>query len=203
MHKDFTKENTKKMSQFSIAYKLTGINESGYSNNKEDAGGETWNGIARNYWKDWEGWRVIDFQKQLPGFPANISSVKDKLAPLEEDFFKVNFWDKCRCGEINNQDIANELYDTAVNFGTQRAISMAQEACNLLNKNGKDYEDIEVDGKIGSKTLSAINNHKYKDALFNTMNILQGEAYIKNCRANPKKEIFFRGWLSRVVIKKI
>ena len=34
--------------------------EGKYSNNKDNPGGETYKGIARNMNKDFEGWRIID-----------------------------------------------------------------------------------------------------------------------------------------------
>ena len=48
------------MAKFQIAEAITGRNEGGYANNSADTGGETYAGIARNYWPKWQGWKYID-----------------------------------------------------------------------------------------------------------------------------------------------
>jgi lysozyme family protein len=38
------------MTDFNQAFKITMNNEGGFSDNVNDRGGETWRGIARNFW---------------------------------------------------------------------------------------------------------------------------------------------------------
>lgn len=183
------------MANFKTAYDKTAAFEGGWVDHPNDKGKETYAGIARAFFPNWKGWAIVDSYKSKPGFPSNLP--KAELAPLVESFFKTNFWDVIRLDEITNQEIAEELYDTGVNFGHSRAIKFAQEACNLLTVNALD-----VDGKIGPKTITAINSYKYPKVLFNLLNVLQAEAYVENCRKNISQEVFLRGWLTRVTILK-
>lgn len=188
------------MANFKIAFEKTLVAEGGYSNHQADAGGETYCGVARKFHPNWSGWVLIDEYKKQPGFPKNIE--KSKLISHIETFYKVNFWDDMRLDEITNQDIAEEIYDTGVNMGPSVSIKLAQEACNLLNRQGKDYPDIEQDGIIGKNTIKTINNHPHPTTLFNLLNFLQAERYINICRKNRSQEVFMRGWLNQRVISK-
>lgn len=189
------------MADFLKAFVITLGNEGGYSNNPSDAGGETYAGISRKFNPNWEGWKIVDRSKVNGQFKPTVSD-KALLDIAVQYFYKNNYWDTIRLSEVNNQDIANELFDTSVNMGSTTGIKLIQEACNLLNNEGKLYPDIDVDGKIGPKTLSTINSHPYPVTLFNLLNILQGEKYVNICRAKPSQEVFMRGWLNRRVITK-
>jgi len=187
------------MANFLKAFSKIMPAEGGYVNHALDRGGETYKGISRNYHGTWPGWILIERYKRLPNFPDNLEesqSLKDHV----QVFYKSNFWDINKLDLIQNQDIAEELFDTGVNMGTKIAAEFLQKAYNLLSKNGVEYDKISVDGIIGNKTLSAINNHKYPKRIFKTLNILQGSRYISICEKDPSQEEFFAGWISRVEI---
>lgn len=187
------------MASFDIAYKITSDHEGLYSNNPNDRGAETYRGISRRYYPTWNGWLIIDRYKRLTGFPSNINDNK----ALEEQvysFYKKNFWDVNKLDQIEDQKIANELYDTGVNMGYRVAAEFLQRSYNLLSKNESSYKKIVVDGAIGSKTLHAINNHTKPDRILKVLNILQGARYISICEKDPDQEVFFAGWISRVLL---
>ena len=188
------------MALFKIGYELTSINEGGYANDADDKGGETYKGISRNSHPNWVGWIAIDsIKKSNPGITkAALNKILAEDLDLQKrvhDFYNAIFWDTLRLDEIFEQDLANELYDTGVNFGGSRAIKMIQEACNLTRS---DIQ-LEVDGKIGSNTIKAINTHPNPKLLFKMTNVLQGEAYIEIWRRDPTQEKFIKGWFNRVV----
>lgn len=185
------------MADFKIAYKITMAHEGGYANNPNDSGGETWKGIARKKHPNWPGWTLVDRAKQ-GDFPTNLTSVPN-LQNLVESFYKIQFWDFLKLDQINNQRIANELFDTSVNMGQGVAGLFIQRALNVSNRNGKDYPDLQVDGNVGSVTVNAVNNHPRPDQLLKLLNTLQGAKYIGICEANPSQEIFMTSWLSRVM----
>jgi len=186
------------MAYFKPAYEKTSLVEKGWVNDPADKGGETYNGIARNYWKDWDGWQIIDFYKQSHTLKRGDVIYNELLDEYIEEFYKDNFWDVNKLNNITDQDIANEVYDTGVNIGPKVASKMLQEALNLLNRNQVDFEDLLVDGDIGLKTLKLVNGFKNKQALLKTLNGLQFCKYVDICRDNPKQERFFNGWLLRV-----
>lgn len=184
------------MADFKTAYKITMTHEGGYANNPADTGGETWKGIARKKHPDWQGWQLIDKAKH-GDFPANLYSIPN-LQNLVESFYKVKFWDYLKLDQVNNQKIANELFDTSVNMGQGIAALFLQRSLNVSNRNGKDYAELQVDGNIGPVTIATLNNHPRPEQVLKLLNTLQGARYISICEANPSQEIFLNSWLSRV-----
>lgn len=192
------------MATIESAFRITAGHEGLYANNPRDTGGETYSGVARKKWPNWQGWPIIDAIKKRVGTDPkaiNREAVKDTtLSKHIKDFYFINFWMPNRLGELNSQAIANELYDTGVNMGTGRAAMFLQEALNLTNNNGVSYPNIEVDGKIGPITLKFANQHPRTELLLKVLNMLQGEFYLKIMRSNPTQEGFANSWFSRVTV---
>lgn len=104
------------MADFVTAFALTMKNEGGYVHDPQDPGGETYKGIARRMNPKWDGWVDVDVLKKEKGFPANL----DGNALLQEKikaFYEANYWDRIRGDEIQNQDVAESIFDFAVNAG--------------------------------------------------------------------------------------
>ncbi len=194
------------MAIFDIAFDKTMKFEGGYSNNPTDYGKETYKGVSRKYHPTWRGWLIIDSYKNKPNFPLNLD--KDaELQKLIRIFYKEEFWDKLLGDQIVEQKLADELFDTAVNMSPNNAIKYLQSALNILNRNKKDYDDIDEDGVIGSSTLSTINAYMSKrkniEVLLTVMNVLQGMRYIEIMKNNPSQEEFAFGWFNdRIIMKK-
>lgn len=192
------------MAKFMEAYGITLIHEGNYSNDSIDVGGETFKGISRKYYPSWSGWEIIGGAKKLASFPACIINDR-KLNTLVKSFYKANYWDRFWGDEISNQEIANELFDTAVNMGVSRAVKFLQAGLNLLNRNQQNYPDITEDGKFGKNTLRTLKVYLLYDNagyLLKIMNVLQGAHYINYMKKSPTQEKFARGWLKRVTISK-
>lgn len=149
------------MADFNAAHAKVMGNEGGYCSNPHDAGGETYKGIARKFWPQWDGWKYVDGVKantvQQPrygttGYRSYVSDLNSRLAGLASlqqavlDFYRVNFWDKYRLSEVKDQGVATWLYDHVVNGGT-RGAEWLQEAVGVT-----------VDGKVGPVTIAAINS---------------------------------------------
>lgn len=181
------------MADFKIAYEITRVIEKGRGTLKHDNGGYTYNGITQKNWPDWEGWTFLATRGTLTENEQKI------IDDMEFKFYQANFWDRIGLSSINNQKIANELYDTGVNAHPRKAIRFLQTALNLLNRNGILYPDIPVDEILGTKTLALTNNHPYPDALLKLLNGLQLSYYIAICEKDPSQEEFLRGWLKRVL----
>ena len=107
------------MARYEIAEAITGRNEGLYANDKDDSGGETYAGIARNHWPKWLGWNRIDFIKANYGKSAatiNSYARHDKeLTKAISSFYKANFWDVNKLDQFVDQQIANTVYDFGVN----------------------------------------------------------------------------------------
>lgn len=132
------------MAKFEIAYKKTNRNEGGWNHTPGDNGGETYCGIARKFWPQWAGWKIVDENKPLKKGEV-INNMQ--LENLKKQFYKVNFWDKIGGDEIEFQDTADTLYDFGVNANYPPSIKNIQKALGLTQS-----------GKITAKLIEAINN---------------------------------------------
>lgn len=171
--------------------------EGGYSNNQADRGGETYRGIARKRHGAWGGWRIIDGYKSFADFKSKLDKDQE-LQNLVDALYKTIFWDELELDKIQNQEVADELFDTSINMGQGIAARFLQEALNLLNKNEASYKDIKVDGKIGPRTIQIANSFNNTKALLKTLNGLQFGRYRNICSEDATQEVFFLGWLNRV-----
>jgi lysozyme family protein len=97
-------------SDFNQAFDRTMKNEGGFVLHtvEGDRGGMTYAGIARNSWPKWSGWAAID-----AGRTPQVQQVKD--------FYIAHFWHEAGCASINDQHVANDVFDFAVNAGTGTA----------------------------------------------------------------------------------
>ena len=176
---------------FKIAFSRTMTHE-GYrveTNNPIDPGGQTYSGISRIYWPDWEGWAFIDAGEHPPN-------------EIVELFYRVNFWNRIQGDTLAAiaLEVAFEIFDTAVNVGVTRAVEFLQTAYNISR--GSYGKDLLIDGRLGPGTISAIGRYiasrpggkeLNEEILLNCMN---GEQYIFY-KANPKHK-YFRGWFTRL-----
>lgn len=120
--------------EFQEAYRKTVKNEGYLSNNKNDRGGMTWKGIARNMHPNWAGWRDIDKILNNGGKVIDIK-VNGYIEKLVQEFYYNEFWKPLRCQEIIVPIKRNKLFDTAVNIGIKNAVKIMQRSM-LLEDNG-------------------------------------------------------------------
>ncbi len=192
------------MADFAIAFDETMLHEGGYVADPDDPGGETYRGVARKFHPQWAGWEVVDELKQRhPGNFPDLLDQDESLQKLVEAFYREFFWAPILGEQLDNQALANELFDTAVNQGVGSAIRYWQEALNLLNRNGRDYPEITVDGRAGEMTLSTTQsflarNQNQPDRLLKVLNLMQGWRYLESARKTPVQRKFLHGWLNRI-----
>jgi len=172
--------------------------EGSYSNNPLDKGGETYKGISRKNYPNWDGWVIIDEYKRAELKFPTILEYSSKLNELVKGFYKESYWNKIKGDEINPK-LAEELFDTSVNMGLGTGVKFLQHALNVLNRDESLYSDIKEDGGFGNATLAALDSYLSIDKvelLIKIMNILQGYRYIQIMDIYPEQEAFARGWLN-------
>ena len=134
--------------EFQEAYRKTVQNEGFLSNHKNDAGGMTWKGIARNMHPNWLGWKEIDEILSKGGTVISIKANGYIETKVQEFYFK-EFWLKSRANEIIVPIVRNKYFDTSVNLGISGAIKVYQRS--LL---------MPVDGKLTDDFIKRLNQLK-------------------------------------------
>lgn len=103
--------------------------EGGYANNPNDRGGETYKGIARKYHSTNYMWTLIDRYKDECKNVINSTFKKkldsDKAIDAEvRRIYKTSYWDKFKLDTIENQKVAEQIFDDAVNRGVSAACKL-------------------------------------------------------------------------------
>lgn len=166
------------MADFSRAQPYILKGEGGYVDDPHDSGGETYRGITRKNFPNWNGWDTVDAYKPLNRGEIINSHILDSSV---NEFYKVHFWDNMRGDGIDSQKVANYLYDWYVNAG-RNAIKELQRVLK-----------VEVDGICGPGTLKAIN--AADDTLLMRLHNARVDFYERI--ATGKNAKFLKGWLNR------
>lgn len=103
-----------------------------------------------------------------------------------ERIFKEGYWNRWKADSIDNQSIANLLVDWVFTSGVY-GIRYPQGVLGVT-----------VDGKVGPKTLAAINNHPDKRKLFQQLWERRKKHFEAIANNNKGKKKFLKGWLRRL-----
>lgn len=172
---------------FELAVAKTLNIEGGYSNHPSDRGGAT-------------NWGITEAVARQFGYTGPM-----KLLPKATalDIYKKLYWDKIGLDWVASVSVALalELFDTGVNMGVSLPVRWLQRTLNALNRRGKDYPDLVVDGSAGGKVKGALEAYfrvrGRKDGeltLIRMMDALQGNRYLEITEARPANEDFMFGW---------
>jgi len=196
------------MSEFPPAFAKTNGNEGGCSFNPKDLGNvvvrgvvtvPTYKGIAPVSNPKWGGWKYIAgciaLLNTMPiyGSDAHVNWVRHLNKKLSEltvlqqlvlELYETNYWKANRLGEINNQAVAEWVYDHVVNAGA-RGVMWIQLAANVT-----------PDGGIGPKSLAAINAADPADLLTRVEDIA-GAYRLDRAHDKPSQIQFLTSWLRR------
>ena len=162
--------------------------EGGYVNDPNDSGGETNFGIT----------------VEVARANGYTGSMRDMPREVAFKIYAAKYWDKVKGDQLVelSEAIAEEVIDTAVNMGPGRAGKFLQRSLNVLDKRGKLYKPVVVDGAIGPGTLHALGmylGHRDAETMVKALNCLQGAYYITLAERREKDEEFVYGWLKNRV----
>lgn len=148
--------------------------EGGYSNHPDDPGGRTIYGISEKSNPDlW-----------VDGPPT--------LEQAQQRYWE-NYWSP-RYEQLTHAPCATELFEAGVLCGRSNAIRFLQRAYNALKL--KTWIPLTVDGRIGPKTIAAVNGlcqkREWAHALYRGQNHFQA-CYLLECN-NPA---MVRGWFAK------
>lgn len=174
------------MADFITAVKQTLKAEGGYVHDPDDPGGETYKGIARTRNSKWPGWVDIDIHKTKPNFPASLEE-NSELQQKVHALYEAQYWDKVCGDDIDDQDIAESIFDFAVNAGPRTSAKLAQLSVGAT-----------ADGVIGPKTLALINKDD-KRAFLATFALAKIGRYVNICENRKESRKYFFGWVRRTL----
>ncbi len=162
--------------------------EGGYGDHPADRGGPT-------------RWGVTQAVARAHGYAGDMRHYPRSLA---EAVYRRIYWLRPGYDRVAERTplIAAELFDTGVNMGPATATGFLQRALNALNRERRDYPDVATDGKLGPRTLAALDGllaHRGRSGervLLKALEALQGERYIHLAERRPANEAFLYGWLA-------
>lgn len=163
------------MTDFDFAIDFVFAVEGYISNHKADAGGYTKYGIA---------------QKSHP----NII-VKNLTLDGAKAIYQKEYWLACRCNEMP-RNVGLYVMDFAVNSGTATAAKALQRCVNFLTS-GKNDAPLVVDGKIGQKTIEAVQKVD-PNALTAALHAHRSTFFINLVKKNSTQRVFLNGWMNRL-----
>ena len=188
------------MADFLIAFREIMLLEGGYANNPGDRGKETYRGVSRAMNPSWSGWVIVDELRHEPRFPKNLDN-NVELQLMVQMFYRLQYWNALWLDKISSQQVANEIFDIAVNMGQRSAAEILQRSVNLMNNNQHLFPNLKVDGRIGTLSAKAVNNicmmKANHDTFLKVLNVFQGWKYISLCEKDETQEEFFIGWMRR------
>lgn len=115
--------------------------EGGYSNDPKDPGGETNHGITK----------TVATQNGYTGAMKDLTQEMASSIYYKDYIEKPGFTPMLTISPV----VTHKLVDAGVNAGPARSSRWFQLSLNSLNRGGKDYPQINVDGKVGAGTIRA------------------------------------------------
>lgn len=162
------------MSSFESAFQRLMREEGiGLSDHKADKGGQTFAGISRKFHPKWEGWKYIDAGETPP-------------TELVRAFYRATFWAPVRGDEIKSQLAAEVLFSQYVNMG-DNAIKLAQAVVGAI-----------ADGKVGPKTLGALNAMN-EERFLDKLCIAMVARYYAIGMKDKTQRVWWPGWFGRAL----
>lgn len=127
-------------------------------------------------------------QKNHPNINVPTLTLEDAI-----QLWKTEYWDKFRLTEINNQLLADAIFDMFFNMSNISAGTTLQLA---LNKCGCQ---VNIDGVMGSETIAAANRVEPVDWLIAQLEVERVKFYLGRVDASPTQLANFRSWIRRTV----
>lgn len=192
------------MADFIRAFKASWVAGEGYTAGLPDI--EIYCGIERRFHPTWKGWPIVDALKFAASDEDELKMTLEQNKKLKgevEEFFKSLYWNRFLGDRIADQEVATELFLSSVELGVGRAVNGLQKSLNALNPGENAYAHVIEDGRLGPRTLSALDTYlKSEDPSFllKAMRIRQALYYINRMKENPGRDAYARVWLGNLVV---
>jgi len=162
--------------------------EGGFVDHPDDRGGAT-------------RWGITEAVARQQGYAG---AMRDLPREMAVEIYRRLYWLKPRFDTLAARmpRLAGEMFDAGVNMGPAVAAGFLQRALAALNRGGRDYPDLPIDGVIGPATLAALDAFARvrgaagQDVLLRAVVALRGERYIALAESRPANKAFVYGWLA-------
>jgi lysozyme family protein len=155
-------------------------NEGGYVNNPKDSGGETYKGITKKYYPEWNGWEIVDSL-------TDKNEEHELLNDLVYDFYRENYYEPLNIEKVNSKNVQYQILDTSINMGRITTTKLLQTVVGVT-----------ADGIIGNNTLNAVNMLD-EEKLLLRFKISKIARYAHLVNKYPKNKVFLSGWINRTL----
>ena len=167
--------------------------EGGYVDRPTDRGGPT-------------NWGITEATARRHGYRGHMRDLPREVAL---HIYAVEYWEGPNFDGVAqiSVPIAAELTDTGINMGVFVAAGFLQRALNIFNNRGRLYADLRADGRIGPKTLTALETYlkrrgeDAKAVMVTALNSFQGERYAAIAENDVSQEDFAYGWFRARVLE--
>ena len=122
-----------------------------------------------------------------------------------ERIYRRLYWLRPRFDEVARRSprIAADLFDTGADLGPAVAATFLQRVLTALNRNGGDYPDLVPDGRIGERTLAALDafltrrgRASGETVLLRALEAVEGERCVRLAERRPPNEALLYDWLA-------
>lgn len=174
------------MASYQIAQAIVKVNEGGYSADPDDKG--NYNSVADfNARRNVVGtnWGIsAPLLSQHLGRPATKADMMALTYSTAVNIYKTVIWDKIRGDDINNQSLANLIYDSSVHPGISKAFEFVAIATGYDSSRTRlPYPDLLI------KSINEGDQQK----IFNSIKQQRIDHYNKS-----KTSKYYNGWMNRV-----
>ncbi|WP_438334678.1 glycoside hydrolase family 108 protein [Edwardsiella tarda] len=161
--------------------------EGNYVDHPSDKGGPT-------------NWGITEKTARAHGYTGDMRYLTREQA-LE--IYRADYWRAPRFDQVYvlSPSLAEELLDTGVNMGPSVPSAWLQRWLNAFNQRGKLYPDLQADGIIGPRTISALQAYlnargdEGATVLLSALNCSQGARYLEITERAQTQEDFIYGWM--------
>ncbi|XOV68328.1 MAG: glycoside hydrolase family 108 protein [Fluviicola sp.] len=155
--------------------------EGGFVNDPDDPGGATNKGIT---------WGTFQRHAQtVLGIAPTLENLKNITDAQAGKIYELIYWNKLLAEDINDVQVAYQYVDFYINAG-HNAIKVMQRTLNSLG------QSVTVDGRMGPKTLAAINAIDGAQ-LFEAFKKYRQQYYNNLAERRPNMKKFLGGWTKR------
>lgn len=118
---------------------------------------------------------------------------------IAKRIYKEKYWNSMKLNHLDNQTLANHIFDYGVNSGIYKASKDLQDTCNeLIEEHNINIPKITKDGIVGSETIQTLNailQHLEEETIINKyknkrLSFLKG--------LGKKWDTYGKGWSHRV-----